>query len=558
MIIQADILKWAEEYDGEPFHALFSDPPYHLTSITKRFGKEGSAPAQYGRDGAFQRASRGFMNARWDGLDENGEGIAFRPETWAAIARHLHPGAFGMAFASSRGWHRMAVAIEDAGLIIHPSIFLYSYGSGFPKATRVPDERFSGHRYGLQAMKPAAEPIVVFQRPYQGRPVDCITRTGAGALNIAGGRITLQPGDQKGEFGPHKPEHLGQETTHGVYGGSFSRAAADQSVGRWPANLLLSHTPACRAVGTRRVKGSNAHFKNTTPGVLKSTIGPTGLRREQNGVAGHADADGYEHVAAWECAEGCPVAALDRQSGELKSHGDKPLRRNNTNNGYGGGWRSQIAPGFYSDSGGASRFFHQSDWAYEIEERIATADPVRYCAKASRTEREGGLDPLQIKLIGQMEIEEQETSPIYGNETPEGAAGRGRKPRHGFPETTVDDGRQTPIGNPYQRGETKRRNTHPTIKPLSLCRYLATLLLPPADYAPRRLLVPFCGAGSEAIGAMLAGWEEVVGVELEAPHVAIANARMAFWRALRYRLLDPSASLDIAVKDHAEEQMTLF
>ena len=98
-----------------------------------------------------------------------------------------------------------------------------------------------------------------------------------------------------------------------------------------------------------------------------------------------------------------------------------------------------------------------------------------------------------------------------------------------FEPTTVDDGRQTPIDNPYLRGETQRRNTHPTVKPIDLCRYLATLLLPPAAYGPRRLLVPFSGSGSEMIGAGLAGWEHVQGIELEAEHVAIAAARLAWW-----------------------------
>lgn len=89
---------WARHYTGEKFHALLSDPPYHLTPIVDRFGKAGAAPAQFGTDGAFARMSRGFMGKTWDGGD-----IAFRPDTWAALATHLHPGAFGMAFASSRG-----------------------------------------------------------------------------------------------------------------------------------------------------------------------------------------------------------------------------------------------------------------------------------------------------------------------------------------------------------------------------------------------------------------------------------------------------------------------
>lgn len=38
-IYQAKVEDWARDYDGPPFHALLCDPPYHLTSIVKRFGK---------------------------------------------------------------------------------------------------------------------------------------------------------------------------------------------------------------------------------------------------------------------------------------------------------------------------------------------------------------------------------------------------------------------------------------------------------------------------------------------------------------------------------------
>lgn len=126
-----NLLDWARDYCGPKYHALLCDPPYHLTEIVKRFGKSDAAPAQYGTDGAFQRASRGFMGKQWDGGD-----IAFRPETWAALAEHLHPGAFIFAFAGTRTYHRMACAMEDAGLELHPAIG-WLFGQGFPKATRV-------------------------------------------------------------------------------------------------------------------------------------------------------------------------------------------------------------------------------------------------------------------------------------------------------------------------------------------------------------------------------------------------------------------------------------
>lgn len=159
VIVCADIADWAASYDGPPFHALLCDPPYEL----------------------------GFMSKSWDAT-----GVTYQPDTWAALAEHLHPGGFLMAFGGSRTWHRLACAIEDAGLVIHPTIFVWAYGSGFPKATRIERNgnghgEWAGHRYGLQALKPAAEPIIVAQKPYSGKPVECITATGAGALWVEGG-----------------------------------------------------------------------------------------------------------------------------------------------------------------------------------------------------------------------------------------------------------------------------------------------------------------------------------------------------------------------------------
>lgn len=70
-------------------------------------------------------------------------------------------------------------------------------------------------------------------------------------------------------------------------------------------------------------------------------------------------------------------------------------------------------------------------------------------------------------------------------------------------------------------------NVHPTVKPLELLRYLATMILPPElKDQKRRIFVPFAGSGSEMIGAMQAGWEEVVGVDAEHNYRLIAEARI--------------------------------
>ena len=132
--------------DGKQVDSVVTDPPYHLTSIVERFGEEGSAPAK-DKDGAFKRQSVGFMGKEWDGGD-----IAFRPDTWKLAYDLLKPGGYLLAFSASRNYHRMAVAIEDAGFEIRDQI-MWIYGSGFPKSMNIGkniDKIHRGVRHGTK------------------------------------------------------------------------------------------------------------------------------------------------------------------------------------------------------------------------------------------------------------------------------------------------------------------------------------------------------------------------------------------------------------------------
>ena len=73
----------------------------------------------------------GFMGKSWDA-----SGVAFDPATWREALRVLKPGGHLIAFSGSRTYHRMAVAIEDAGFEIRDQI-MWIYGSGFPKSHNV-------------------------------------------------------------------------------------------------------------------------------------------------------------------------------------------------------------------------------------------------------------------------------------------------------------------------------------------------------------------------------------------------------------------------------------
>ena len=536
-IYAAKVEAWAASYDGPPFHAMLCDPPYHLISDTRGGSQRVAGTGPYGR---HTLGTKGFMGKEWDG-----GGVAFDPATWAALRQHLLPGAFCFAFASSRGWHRLACAIEDAGFVFHPSVFMlgWNFASGFPKATdvskqidkarrrdyvqaaidlglNVPDNslhdwtvaehapgdawwnRFkatlpkedwlkiervvvarddkgaaifgnaigeysitvpvtddakpwAGHRYGLQALKPALEPILCFQNPYVGKPVDSITRTGAGALNIDGARIgaEVESWPTSRSYGKG---HMALSAR--AVGDAVTQHTGDAPSGRWPANFALVHLPECERVGTQRVKPLEGHRPNPVAqqagGEIQFTRKPEGYQK-----GSYTDVDGLETIDAWSCVPQCPVAALNAQAGDCGG-GTFTVATRARNKGWANHSQGNGVEAIdnYGDSGPVSRFFYQADWADEIAERIEGVLPVFYEPKASQQDRDG--------------------------------------------------------------------SKHPTHKPTALAKYLATLLLPPKAYAPRRLLVPFSGAGSEMIGAMLAGWDDVTGIEQDEASATFARGRI--------------------------------
>lgn len=276
---------------GETFDACVTDPPYDLTSVVKRFGGENAAPAQRGTDGLFARASRGFMGKTWDGT-----GVAFDPATWRAVYDVLKPGAHLLAFGGTRTFHRMAVAIEDAGFEIRDTM-MWMYGTGFPKSHDVSkgidkvagavrsevvgsklgrpgmskdgsnqrngfDDAFGGDAHGGMssdilapatpeaaawsgwgtALKPAWEPIIVARKPLIGTVAANVLAHGTGALNIDACRVSMSGTDAAdiaariGGF--NNTQSIGGD---GCLGGgkTMDRAANyDASKGRWPANVL--------------------------------------------------------------------------------------------------------------------------------------------------------------------------------------------------------------------------------------------------------------------------------------------------------------------------------
>ena len=134
--------------EGVQVESVVTDPPYEL----------------------------GFMGKSWDA-----SGIAFDKKTWELAFELLNPGGYLLAFSASRNYHRMAVAVEDAGFEIRDQI-MWIYGSGFPKSLNL------GDGWGT-ALKPAHEPIVMARKFIEGTNKNNREKYGTGGINIDGCRV---------------------------------------------------------------------------------------------------------------------------------------------------------------------------------------------------------------------------------------------------------------------------------------------------------------------------------------------------------------------------------
>jgi site-specific DNA-methyltransferase (adenine-specific) len=302
------------------------------------------------------------MGKSWDS-----SGIAYSVELWQECLRVLKPGGHLLAFGGTRTWHRLAVAIEDAGFEIRDNI-AWLYGSGFPKSHNIskaidkavgaerevitdpkwidkyPNGNGGNHNRGKNgiygetesilgrpittslsatdeakkwdgwgtALKPAHEPIVVARKPVEGTVAENVLNYGVGGLNIDATRVGYVNEQDRASATPQ-----GQPRNHEYFGKQGQEAPRnDNSKGRWPANIILD-----------------------------------------------------EHTAE----------LLDEQSG-IRPGGQFPSKRGQAvNTSFASGQETVGGARSMGDTGGASRFF--------------------YVAKASKRDRNEGLDELPEQIL---------------------------------------------------------------------------------------------------------------------------------------------------------------
>ena len=177
---------------------------------------------------------------------------------------------------------------------------------------------------------------------------------GTGGLNIDATRVAA-PGETIANHSRGDESAISK----GIYGdskGQHTHQTEGQKLGRWPANVILRHLDGCRCEGVKRVKGFPPTKKSVRDDLNKGhdeIYGDYGSRS----LVGHADTDGKEAVANWVCVEGCPVRALDNQSGILKSGAMDSIATGGQYTTYGKMYERRVMNP--ASEGGASRFFKQ-------------------------------------------------------------------------------------------------------------------------------------------------------------------------------------------------------
>lgn len=377
-VLHGDCLEVMRALPDNSIHAVVTDPPYGLS----------------------------FMGKHWD---KGVPGVPF----WTEMLRVLKPGGHLLSFAGSRTYHRMAVAIEDAGFEVRDQI-MWVYGSGFPKSLDISKD---------------------------------LDRMAGAEREVIGKKLHARDGDvsnQKwSDNGSSLKSYVGSNQTLGTgYITAPTTDAAKQWQG-WHTALKPSHEPLCLA---RKPLSE----KTVAANVLKHGTG--GLNVDKCRVEGQKRNAAYRE-------EGAPV-----NGGSM--FGNTRHVNIDVNQGR---WPANLI----------------HDGSQEVLELFPTS-----------SSRSGGT---------------RGKSQIWGNAA-------GQQDRNGYD----DAGSAARFFYTAKASRAERQGSkHPTIKPLSLMRYLVRLITPPGG----TVLDPFAGSGTTGQAALLEGFKAIL-IEREAEYIADIKQRL--------------------------------
>jgi DNA modification methylase len=326
--------------------SIVTDPPYGLSAVSSADTIQ-AITAWASGDRERVPDGKGFMNHEWDRFVPP-------PAVWDECFRVLKPGGHMAVFAGTRTADLMGLSIRLAGFDFRDTI-TWLYGSGMPKGLNIGkaidkaagaerevigagkwagresvadlgfmnDDTWQGGANRIltapatdaakqwegwnTALKPAGEPILVVQKPFTGTIVNNVLKHGTGAMNIDACRIPVTD-RQNYEAKCASVVGLNSNRNGATYGTwTDIRTDSASSVGRWPANVVLSHADGCA-----------------------------------EGVC---------------CKDGCSISELDDQSGIHRSPGTY-TRSTTVENHIFGASNDRPTQYGHGDIGGASRFYN--------------------------------------------------------------------------------------------------------------------------------------------------------------------------------------------------------
>lgn len=465
---RGDCVAWLESLEESSVDVIVTDPPYGLSP-------DGRARTWDDLE-ELHRKRGGFMGRAWD--------AGVPGVRWArAVHRALKPGGFAVAFSHARTVHRLAGAMEDAGLEIRDQIG-WVYFNGFPKSldlARAADQRRDDREEILELcawIREARDAAGLTNQEIDARfDLDGMTahwcssgkqpivptRTQWGILT---GEDMLGPppeairalfdrlDSRKGTWGEERPDRITAEREDSIVLGSGTR------------EVIARGSPVSDLA--QRWEGWGT--------ALKPAIEPAVLARKP------MDGTYVDNLRKWgvgglnidpcRYAPGDPAwIGPDSGSGAFvaKHASTEGLRMGDGYGGFGAARRTGEAPD--------GRF----------------PSNLYACKKPSTEERERGTDGLPSRS----------GADLVGRE--EGSAGT-LNPRAGA-----------------GRVSAARRNIHPTVKPVRLFRWLCRLLCPPGGL----IVDPFLGSGTTGIAATLEGFR-FAGCDLDddGEYIPIARARI--------------------------------
>lgn len=451
-LILGDCLEKLKYLENDSVDAIVSDPPYEL----------------------------GFMGKKWDN-----SGIAYNVDLWKECLRVLKPGGHLLAFGGTRTYHRIAVAIEDAGFEVR-DMLEWIYASGFPKSLNVGkavdklqgnerevvgiDENFlkrnpnklhyedsinNGFKDGIEAsmrtkgysewegfgtaLKPAHEPIIMARKPLSEKTiVENVLKHGTGAIDIDGCRIPIKENDDVIAKNPHTASKGTENYDHNCYGKYNPTEPTNykdiaKNSGRFPANIICTDD----ALNDGVIQKSNGHFpKNNKNG--NSIFNTNNLEQEEQK---------------------------------------------------------------FSDSGSKSRYFDIDVWAEKYG--------LLQFPKASKKERNEGLDELEEKIMNTTETQSRTWNDRCFT-CKKKFVGSDDTICHCPPELKITD-----------KTIYKQKNNHPTVKPVHLMSWLVKLVSRENDI----VLDPFMGSGTTGVACNKLN-RSFIGIEMDEEYIKIAEARI--------------------------------